>query len=347
MLHKAYYNLFSEQAKNEMVQENAKNELRRQIERNNIEIDSLGNEKIRTREKIEDIKNEVGELKKEKGELKYNSERVNKDERLKLIIGLIILIPLTVYLYLFYSSTFFSVFFRVYDAKTSLSISIFDPHALSSAYSQGVTAILLVLSGPIIFLGLGFCLHFFSVQEGWSKYLKMACLIFVTLVFDFLLAYFIAKSLYDLEALVYDDMPRYSMKLASRDTHVWIVIFCGFIVYIIWGVVFDMTMTAYQKMDTNRTRIKEINSTIATLNNEERSEKSHIADIEKGIKQYRSKNADLTALISKRLLVDVNIILSGVADFYNGWITQMTILSCPQNQLSQAHKIYNDMKEYI
>ena len=46
--------------------------------------------------------------------------------------------------------------------------------------------------------------------------------------------------------------------MAIHDINSWAVIFCGFIVYIIWGIVFDQCMDAYDKMDLNKTKLKEI-----------------------------------------------------------------------------------------
>ena len=107
---------------------------------------------------------------------------------MRMVIGLVILIPLTIYLFMFYSSTFYSAFFRQASTLTNVMNTMFDSQALIHAYNEGLFELMFVLSAPIIFLGLGYVLHIFSMLEEKSKYLKMGAILIVTLMFDCILA---------------------------------------------------------------------------------------------------------------------------------------------------------------
>ncbi len=66
---------------------------------------------VRNQKQREECEKRMKELQDEKVRIKNERYQVNKDAKLKLIIGLVILLPLTFYLFLFYSSTFYSAFF--------------------------------------------------------------------------------------------------------------------------------------------------------------------------------------------------------------------------------------------
>ena len=72
------------------------------------------------KQRQQDKKDRISELNVEKKELKNKAYEVNKTAKLKLILGLIILVPLTFYLFLFYSSTFYSAFFKDFGASANV-----------------------------------------------------------------------------------------------------------------------------------------------------------------------------------------------------------------------------------
>ena len=79
---------------------------------------------------------------------------------------------------------------------------LFDGKALIKALKDGITELCFVLSAPIIFLGLGFSLHFFSLQKGITKWFKMAAIILVTLFFDCILAYKIGEQIHNIKVIM-------------------------------------------------------------------------------------------------------------------------------------------------
>ena len=342
-LQKVYNHSYNRQAHNVEFQRQQMADIHAEIDRKNGEIE-LANHKIDAANKeIDNINCKIKGLKEEQQEIKSSKERTNKEERLKLFIGLFIIIPLTIYLFLFYSSTFYSAFFRDPASITDVMNSMFDANALANAYGSGITELGFVLSAPIIFMGLGFALHFFSVQEGKMKYLKMAAMLLVTLMFDCILAYKIGEQMHSLGIItgVYPIGEEYTVNMALHDINTWAVIFCGFIVYVIWGVVFDMCMSAYNKLDLNKTRLKAIKQELDNCDKKIKAENDNIQTLNQQITNERNAIAALTAKLVKQVIIDYSLIRADMNNFFSGWITMMQILEKSQGEMDEAKATYD------
>lgn len=343
-LHKVYNAMYNEQAQNVELQEAARKNTETEIEQTNDNIKNLEG-KVRDKEsEIEEAKGKIQELKAEKDKIENNKSLVNKNEKLKLIIGLVIIIPLTFYLFLFYSSTFYSAFFRNPEKMTTnVMNSMFDANALSNAYIDGVTELCFVMSAPIIFLGLGFCLHFFSVQKGYAKFVKMGGILFVTVMFDCILAYLIGQQIHTLEQLTgirpVDEV--YSVAMAIGDPRTWAVIFCGFIVYIIWGIVFDMCMSAYDKLDLSKTRLEAIDRDILSIEENKKALREEKQKMEGTIAGLKNKVSQLMSKLGHETFIDYAAIRTEMNNFFAGWVKMMTVLSMSEQDQTLAKSIFD------
>ena len=110
-LHNVYGYIHKEQVENEALQEEERRKTQSQIEQKRNDIEVLNGQLNDCKQRQQDKKDKISELAAEKKELRNRAYEVNKTAKLKLILGLIILVPLTFYLFLFYSSTFYSAFF--------------------------------------------------------------------------------------------------------------------------------------------------------------------------------------------------------------------------------------------
>ena len=342
-LQKVFNYLYNEQAQNIELQKAARANTQADIDRKNEEIKSANQKIDAANAEIERLNKNIEEYKTERHNIKNSKAKVNKAQRIKLILGLIILIPLTFYLFLFYSSTFYSAFFRDPSSMTTVMNSMFDNNALANAYAAGLTELGFVLSAPIIFLGLGFALHFFSVQEGKIKYLKMGAILLVTVMFDCILAYKIGDQLHTFGIIIgqHPIGEEYTVSMAFRDINTWAVIFCGFIVYILWGIVFDMCMSAYDGLDLNKTQLEHIRDNIANLENKISEEKNKIQTLSQEITK---KKGDVNALMAKlghTVYINYADIRKEMTNFFAGWIKMMQVLSLDKNSQNQATEIYN------
>ena len=340
-LQKVYNYIYNEQAKNVELQKAARANTQAEIERKNEEIRLIHGKIENINQNIDDTNKKIDERKAEKEKIIQDKKKVNKEQRLKLIIGVIIILPLTFYLFLFYSSTFYSAFFRNPESMTDAMNAMFDSNALANAYKDGLTELGFVLSAPIIFLGLGFVLHFFSVQEGIIKYLKMAAILLVTVMFDCILAYKIGEQMHTFGIIIgqYPIGEKYTVSMAFHDINTWAVIFCGFIVYVIWGIVFDMCMSAYDKMDLNKTRLENIKKEIENFEQEIKAERDNILNLRQQETNARNSVKDLMAKLGHEVYIDYAAIRTEMNNFFAGWIKMMQVLSLKKELQDEACRI--------
>lgn len=344
-LQRVYGYMHKQQSENKEYQEQAKRNTQAQIDQKNEEINDLNNKINKCEECISEYKEKTSELKQEKQELKKTKEQVqNREQRLKLIIGLVIIIPLTVYLFLFYSSTFYAAFFRNTENVTDVMTAMFDPKALKAAADNGPLELCLLLTAPTIFMGLGFCLHFFAVQKERIRFIKMGAILLITVTFDCILAFLIGKQLHAYGQIIgtVSLEKGYTIELAVTDLNTWAVIFCGFIVYVIWGIVFDMCMTAYNKMDWNKTRLEEIKEEITTLEQNIKEVKYKIEKYESEIKSTKGEIKVLMTQLGNQIYIDYSAIKTEMTNFFNGWLQQMQLLKCQPEIMEQANNVFKE-----
>ncbi len=345
-LQKAHLTLKTEQSNDQNLQEQMKAQTRAEIEKKEGGIAALEGKIKNCNDNIEDLNGKIEDLQKEKNDIIAGKETVNKNQRLQLIIGLIIIVPLTVYLFMFYSSTIYSAFFRDPETMDSLANAMFDSNALSSAYKGGVTGFLFVLLAPIIFMALGFILHNFSANK---ERLKYAAILLVTFAFDCVLAYKIGEQLHEFKKLFDPSVTgNYSIIDGLKDVNTYAVIFCGFIAYFIWGLVFDIIMTAYDKLDLKKTQTASLTRKIADCKASINKENANISGFNDQINYIKKEISDLQYKLNKTSIFDYDIILRELANFFTGWMTQMTILmSGDDSAQKEAKDIYEKFYEAV
>lgn len=270
--------------------------------------------------KIETSSAKISELESEISVLQASNGEENKQAVVKFWIGCFILLILTVYLFIFYSSTFYSAFIHTPE---DVSSAMFDPQAIPNAFSHGIMSGLFLCTVPIIFLGLGFGLHYISEQQGIGKYIKSGALVLVTLMFDCILAVAIAEGLYQVWASnIWGSAPPFTLSMAASDLNVWAVIFCGFIVYMIWAVVFDLTMTAYGDIHSNESVITKLKQQIEQERKNVDNTKNEILKNEGEIQQLIVEKNNILSQMSL-IPIDTNVIFNVFSQFYQGWMTTL------------------------
>jgi len=343
-LHNVYDYSYKEQMNDKERQDEYKREREKQILLVENEIEEKDAQIKTSHEKSDDLQSRLVELKDEKKELENSAYNENKEAKVKMLIGIVILVPLTIYLFLFYSSTFFSAFFRNFEDGMSVFQAMFDSQALSKSLEAGITQFGFVICAPIIFLGLGFALHFISKNESRIKYLKMAALICVTFLFDVILAYLIGKHLHEMEVISGTAAlgSVYGIGDAATDVNFWAVIFCGFIVYIIWGIVFDMVMSAYNDLDLNTINIQAVKEKILTAQRNMEEEKQKREELKKEIANAKNEIVCLKRGLNDTFYIDNAIIRTRMNDFHSGWVTQMKVLQMSLSQMNAVKDVYDE-----
>lgn len=294
---------------------------------------------------LKDVKKKVQGLNTELIEIKQHPEQHTGDKvgKAGMYIGGIILSFLTIYLFIFYSSATYSAFFKEFSLnELGVANSIFDAKALSKALIDGFSELALILTIPFVFLGLGYLIHKFQQAKRWSMYFKIAALIIVTFVFDTILAYEITEKIYNVQKEnSFQNIPEYSIKLAFQTVSFWLIIFAGFVVYIIWGFVFDFFMDSYAHQDrvTMSMNLKKV----------------EISNAEKDINQYLHQIENINSTINENL-IEINKLqemlnsplirpqdFQGIVhQFSDGWFQWMSANLKSKQDLAEGHLIVNE-----
>tara|TARA_B110000046_G_C13008806_1_gene405699 strand:+ start:504 stop:1811 length:1308 start_codon:yes stop_codon:yes gene_type:complete len=245
------YNSFEDQCRNQKIeQEKLKKPKYEERERQKTEIKKLDTVKEINEEKQEKLNNQLLQAKEDIIDVKLNPDNhgldVERNPKVKFYIGLILLLPITLYLLVFYISASYSVFFKEFN-DDSLSSAIFDAQAFSKAMQDGVMEAILIVTIPFVFMGLGYIIHMMQKIPGIKSRIKLGFLFVVTFLFDGLLAYVIEKKIYEFNRT--PSSPDFDLSIAIQESEFWVIIFAGFIVYIIWGLVFDFVMKEHESLD--------------------------------------------------------------------------------------------------
>ncbi len=204
----------------------------------------------------EELIKSVDDLKFEMIDVKQNPEKygIDADKRPKaqFYIGLALLVPITIYLFVFYISASYSSFFKDFETG-SLTAAIFDSNALSKAISDGWLEAVFVGTIPFVFMGLGYLVHMFQKTKSSISHLKLSALFILTFMFDIILAYLIEKKIFEFDRVLGEV---FSPSIAVKSVNFWGIIFAGFVVYVIWGLVFDFVMKEHENVDKIKSFIR-------------------------------------------------------------------------------------------
>lgn len=275
-------------------------------------------------ESIKDYENKIITFTNEIAEVKHNPEKyvedVDKKPKAQFYLGLIVIIPITFYLLVFYMSASFSAFFKNFN-NNELSSAIFDGKALTKAIEGGWLEGVFIATIPFAFMGLGYLVHMFQKHKNWLSHVKIATLFAVTFIFDAILAYQIEKKIYEIERT--PDSPLFDTSVAFSKVEFWGIIFAGFVVYIIWGLVFDFIMKEYDNFDkiksfirSRREGIKNYQMNISKLINKLNPIKEEISGIE-------GKIDDLQRTIDGFIFSNKHY-LTYHAEYVKGWFLAIT-----------------------
>ena len=298
-------------------------------------------EKIKA-EEIAGCKSKIEKIRKEIADIRENPERLTGDKsgKASFYIGLTILAFLTIYLFIFYSSASYSSFFKEFTiSEIGIANSIFDAQALSKAFKDGFTELVLIATIPAVFLGLGYLIHKSGEKKGYKKFLFIGSLIFVTFIFDVIIAYEICEKIYNIKKTnSFQNIPDYSLSLAFQSINFWLIIFAGFVVYLIWGLVFDFTIEAHEKQDKVRLAIKHKEEEIEVV--EQNIEKLNLEI--NGLEEKENKNiAEINKL--NELIEHTTIIPKEFEQylyhFMQGWIHWMSANLKNQTQQKECEAI--------
>lgn len=296
---------------------------------------------------IDAVQNKIETLKFEINDIPRNPENyqinASKGASTKFWIGLLLLIPISLYLFSFYISTSFSAFFKTFDPNTSIMQSVLDAQAFNKAWDEGPLEGAFVTFIPFVFLGLGYLIHMFGENKNWMNYIKMFLLFVVTFVFDAILAYEIESKLYELNKNF--DSPPFDLSIAFTKNQFWGIIFAGFVVYIIWGLVFDFIMKEHKEKDKiKHEQLKKqkditVHQERITVFEKQMDEiKTTIGSIKEMIAKAKGRIEELQDIINGVIIPTKDYKLYA-SEYVQGWITFIN------EKLAVSHPVKQEMIE--
>ncbi len=251
------YNSFEDQCRKQLAeQERLKQPYKEEQERQRTELKKRETAISIYNEQEKSIDANIETKKFEMVDVKQNPDNygidVDKRPKAQFYIGLLLLVPITIYLFVFYISASYSGFFKDFESD-SVAAAIFDANALSKAISDGLLEAVFVGTLPFVFMGLGYLIHMFQKNKNKLSFLKIGALFLLTFVFDVILAYLIERKIFLYDAVLGE---KFTPELAIKSVNFWGIIFAGFVVYIIWGLVFDFVMHEYENLDKIKSFIR-------------------------------------------------------------------------------------------
>jgi hypothetical protein len=237
---------------------------------------------------------------------------------------------LSVYLFFFYVSAAYKALYvdmegiaeRIARGEGTGSIM---PGAYELAEALQFNYLLLVV--PFVFYAFGWAFHILlELKKPIMKYIFLSLLISVTFVVDFLLAMIIstntenAKTLMGLQAIPWAQSPSF-----------YIILFLGFLVYIIWSILLDSLLREWDK--------KEVTGNLKKI----------IRHLQHDIKIMKQRLTDTTAIQKKidDYREDISTVMVGnlkkyIDQFTSGWIAYLT----PANMKEVKEKCLQFKREF-
>lgn len=329
-------------ANGELVEENykgltddEKKERREQIkilEKNQLEIEAT-NSKVE--HEIKEKEKKIDEFRQEL--LKIHEVRNNDQEKLKresfsplkFIINLFLLIMLAGYLFFFYVSAAYKALYVDFER---LADSIAQGHGAGSIMPQpyelaeAIQFNFLLFLVPFVFFAFGWAFHVLLEMKQKVKILLLSLLIIVTFVVDFLLAMIIHNNIETAK-----DLMGLSITNWSVSPNFYIILFLGFLVYIIWSLLLDSLLREWDKRNVTFNLKKIINhlkADIKRLNNKI----IPTEEITERLSQYRE---DISTVMIGNLKKYID-------QFSSGWISYLV----PDNMKAVKERCLAVKKSY-
>lgn len=341
--------LKKEQASDSDKQETNRKALQGQIDGIKASRDIENNNLSSEEKKLSECVNLISEKKNKLEEIESNGDKgENRMAKLNLWIGGIITLLITIYLFVFYSSASYSAFFKIINANVSTTEACFDGQAWFLAFKDGLMEFLFVTLLPVLFMGLGYVIYQYGQKQGIEKYIKATILYGITFIFDTLLAYQISKKIYiAISQTQLAAVPPYNVSFAIQNGDFWIIIFCGFIAYVIWGLVFGFAMKSYELLDSKNFEIKNLKKEIDDLQKDSKDINTNIINLKNKIVTIDADIKQKEYALPKSVLYDYNIIKQELHNFFNGWVGYMSLVAKTTQDTDEAKNIFNGFIDTI
>ena len=166
-------------------------------------------------------------------------------------------------------------------------------------------------------------------------------LIFITFIFDSILAYEITEKIYNIKKEnSFNNIPDYTVSMAFQSVSFWLIIFAGFIVYVIWGFVFDFVMESYAKMDKVKVAIQEKEKQIKDAEAEQKDLEVQLDKMTHTIDENNKEINKLNKILESSIIP--REFEHDIFSFLTGWMAWMKQSGKAHNDLDEADKLTHE-----
>ncbi len=244
-------------------------------------------------------------------------------------INLFILLALTGYLFFFYVSAAYKALYTDFEAiaerlAAGMGTGSIMPKPAELAEALQYNYLLLLV--PFVFYAFGWAFHIILEMKHRLKFVFLGALITVTFIVDFLIALLIHNNL------------EYAKELMGLDTKSWaadpafyMILFLGFIVYILWSILLDSLFREWAK----RRITLNLKKIVKHLRND-------IKDLQKKLVPEDPIRFDIGNLREDIGTVILGNLKSYIDQFTTGWISYLS----PQNLKEVKVKCMNIKKDF-
>lgn len=258
---------------------------------------------------------------------------------------------ISIYLIFFYSSAINASFFRNMqqmvnsgsnDDVSLMLNSIFDVKGIFTAGPQLIFTYL----GAFIFFGFGILPHIFHHEKSKRSTVKVIMAVIICLVIDSLLAYKIDSGIYDLKTM---------MGIADT-TWVWyksvnfyLVLAFGFGTYLLWGFIYEASLTEHEKKNVNakaEIEIKGLKKRIREIENEIIAKQADIMELQKQIDALKIEIEGLKKQLDQASLKPEEL-RRNMEQFYAGWLVFLNGTNEVNSHKESCAAIYKQFQESL
>jgi len=302
------YSGFSDEEKKErlkQIKELEKELKERQTNNAKIEVEVKEKEKS-----IEEYREEVLKM----NELKNQDHEKLKDETfstLKFSINLFLLVFLSIYLFFFYISAAYKALYVDFEGIAERIASGEGTGSIMPGAYELVEALqfnYLLLLVPFVFFAFGWAFHILLELKNRAKVAFLSMLIAVTFTVDYLLAMIIHNNTESAKALMGMESVHY-----SQSSTFYIILFLGFLVYVIWSILLHSLLKEWDKKQVTRNIkkiIKHLEHDIRIL----KLDMKNITEIKAQIAHYRE---DISTVFYGNLKKYID-------QFSSGWLSYLS-----------------------
>ena len=270
---------------------------------------------------------EIEELELEKIDIRNGDNE--SGNTIPFVIGSFITLLLTLYLFVFYSSSGYSAFYGIKPG----SLGFINSNVFADASNKGAGVIALIVLFPVIFLGLGFLIHDsleknnqLSKENKPGKYLVISSLLILTFVADAFIGYKIAEGVHTNEFNAGRTNELWHFRMIFSDINFYLVLILGFAVYVIWGFLLHYVLGhTYLKTESEKVKllIENINNKITEKRLELTEIISKIHKAESEIitlnEKIEGKQNDIIGYENGVIPINVQSLRGSIGEFMGGW----------------------------